>query len=80
MDFTQPYAESGLVVVVALKEVNSNAWAFLKPFSVQMWCVTLASFIFVGAVVWILEHRLNEEFRGPKRQQLITILWLVCTF
>ncbi|KAK2988035.1 hypothetical protein RJ640_011298 [Escallonia rubra] len=76
VDFTQPYMESGLVVVVPVKKMKSSAWAFLKPFSWQMWCVTGSFFVLVGAVVWILEHRINEEFRGPPRQQLNTILCL----
>lgn len=77
VDFTQPYMESGLVVVAPVKRVKSSAWAFLKPFTWQMWAVTCAFFVLVGAVVWILEHRLNTDFRGPPRRQLITIFWLV---
>ncbi|KAF6175777.1 hypothetical protein GIB67_035904 [Kingdonia uniflora] len=75
VDFTQPFIGSGLVVVSPVKGINSSAWAFLKPFSVQMWCVTGAFFLLVGAVVWILEHRINPEFRGPPSQQLVTIFW-----
>ncbi|XP_022986246.1 glutamate receptor 3.4-like [Cucurbita maxima] len=75
VDFTQPFMESGLVVVTVVNEEKSSPWAFLRPFTVQMWAVTAIFFIFVGAVVWILEHRTNEEFRGPPRQQLITIFW-----
>nr|XP_019706769.1 glutamate receptor 3.5-like [Elaeis guineensis] len=75
VDFTQPYIESGLIIVAPVKEINSSAWAFLKPFTVQMWCVTGAFFLFVGAVVWILEHRINSEFRGSPRKQLVTIFW-----
>ncbi|KAK9677948.1 hypothetical protein RND81_11G177500 [Saponaria officinalis] len=75
VDFTQPYIESGLVVVTTVRKVKSSAWAFLKPFTLQMWLVTGAFFILVGAVVWILEHRFNSEFRGPPSQQLLTILW-----
>ncbi|XP_007045620.2 PREDICTED: glutamate receptor 3.4 [Theobroma cacao] len=75
VDFTQPYMESGLVVVAPVKEAKSNPWAFLKPFTKEMWFVTAAFFLFVGAVVWILEHRINHEFRGPPSQQLITIFW-----
>lgn len=77
MDFTQPYIESGLVVVAHVKPKNSSAWAFLKPFSLTMWFVIAGFFLFVGAVVWILEHRINTEFRGSPRQQLVTIFWLV---
>ncbi|XP_042505195.1 glutamate receptor 3.4-like isoform X2 [Macadamia integrifolia] len=75
VDFTQPYIESGLIVVAPVKKIKSSAWAFLKPFTFQMWCVTGAFFLFVGAVVWILEHRINAEFRGPPRQQLVTVFW-----
>ncbi|KAL4359695.1 hypothetical protein AHAS_Ahas08G0103100 [Arachis hypogaea] len=75
VDFTQPYMESGLVVVVPVKEIKSSPWSFLKPFTTKMWLVTGAFFLFVGAVVWILEHRHNEEFRGPPRKQIITVCW-----
>ncbi|XP_072988214.1 glutamate receptor 3.5-like [Typha latifolia] len=75
VDFTQPYIESGLIIVAPVKERDSNAWAFMKPFTIQMWCVTGAFFLFVGAVIWILEHRTNTEFRGSPRQQLVTICW-----
>ncbi|PWA76693.1 glutamate receptor 3.4 [Artemisia annua] len=75
VDFTQPYMESGLVIVVAVKAAKPKPWAFLKPFTIEMWLVTGGFFLFVGFVVWILEHRLNHEFRGPPSQQLITIFW-----
>ncbi|CAA0816073.1 Glutamate receptor 3.4 [Striga hermonthica] len=75
VDFTQPYLESGLVVVAPVRQVKSSPWAFLKPFTWQMWAVTGVFFLFVGAVVWILEHRLNTEFRGSPRQQLVTVFW-----
>ncbi|XP_051198638.1 glutamate receptor 3.5 isoform X2 [Lolium perenne] len=74
-EFTQPYIEAGLVIVAPARRANSSAWAFLKPFTVEMWCVTGALFLFVGVVVWILEHRTNEEFRGSPRQQVLTIFW-----
>lgn len=75
VDFTQPFMPSGLVVVVPFKEQKSSPWSFLQPFTTQMWCVTGAFFLFVGSVVWILEHRLNPEFRGSPRKQLITVFW-----
>ncbi|KAL7128815.1 hypothetical protein ABFS83_13G019000 [Erythranthe nasuta] len=75
VDFTQPYMESGLVVVAPVRQSKSSPWAFLMPFTWQMWGVTGIFFLLVGAVVWILEHRTNTEFRGSPRQQLITIFW-----
>ena len=75
VDFTQPFIESGLVVVAPVKKLESSAWAFLRPFTPMMWCVTAIFFLVVGAVVWILEHRFNDDFRGPPKKQLVTILW-----
>ncbi|GAB2289304.1 hypothetical protein Dimus_023608 [Dionaea muscipula] len=76
VDFTQPYAESGLVVVTPFKKLNSGRpLSFLQPFTPLTWGVILLSFVVIGVVVWILEHRINEEFRGPPIQQLRTILW-----
>ncbi|CAN0873755.1 Glutamate receptor 3.6 [Linum grandiflorum] len=79
-DFTQPYVESGLVVVAPVRTRNSNSWAFLRPFTPAMWAVTGIFFLIVGAVIWILEHRLNDDFRGPPRRQVTTILWFPSHF
>lgn len=75
VDFTQPYIESGLTIVAPVKKSNTDAWAFLRPFTGMMWAVTALFFLIVGAVVWILEHRTNDEFRGPPKQQVVTTLW-----
>jgi ionotropic glutamate receptor len=75
VDFTQPYAASGLVVVAPFRKMNTGAWAFLRPFSALLWGISALFFLIFGAVMWILEHRQNDDFRGSPKQQLITILW-----
>ncbi|XP_039122464.1 glutamate receptor 3.1-like isoform X2 [Dioscorea cayenensis subsp. rotundata] len=77
LDFTQPYIESGLVIVAPLKKLRSNAWAFSRPFTLKLWCATGVAIVLVGVVVWILERRVNEEFRhgGNPRKQIFTIFW-----
>ncbi|XP_057833443.1 glutamate receptor 3.6 isoform X2 [Cryptomeria japonica] len=76
VDFTQPYTETGLVMVVAIAdEGSSEPWAFLRPFTPAMWITTVAFFIFTGAVVWLLEHRRNRQFRGTPRKQVLTFIW-----
>ncbi|RID50419.1 hypothetical protein BRARA_H01149, partial [Brassica rapa] len=75
VDFTQPYIESGLVVVAAVTKLNDTPWAFLRPFTPPMWAVTAAFFLIIGSVIWVLEHRINDEFRGPPGSQVVTILW-----
>lgn len=63
------------MILVPTKNYKSNAWAFLHPFTLGMWGVTGAFFLVVGTVIWILEHRFNDEFRGPPRKQIITVIW-----
>jgi ionotropic glutamate receptor len=54
---------------------RNNFWIFLKPLSLDLWLATFATFISTGLVIWVLEHRINNEFRGPLGQQLGTIFW-----
>ncbi|XP_024963969.1 glutamate receptor 3.2-like [Cynara cardunculus var. scolymus] len=75
VDFTHPYMESGLVVVVHIRKPDSSSWAYLQPFSPPLWVVTAFLFLCVGVVVWLLEHRHNDEFRGPPKRQFVTVLW-----
>ncbi|XP_043692027.1 glutamate receptor 3.7-like [Telopea speciosissima] len=72
-DFTQPYVATGLVIVAPIGNKRSSAWVFLRPFTVEMWCTTAAFFLLIGLVIWILEHRINKDFRGPPRRQLMTM-------
>ncbi|KAE8780810.1 Glutamate receptor 3.1 [Hordeum vulgare] len=74
-DFTQPFIETGLVILAPVKRHITTSWAFLQPFTLEMWCVTGLFFLVVGVVVWVLEHRINDEFRGSPREQMITIFW-----
>nr|XP_043621708.1 glutamate receptor 3.7 [Erigeron canadensis] len=73
VDFTQPYATSGLVIVIPINNSKGSAWVFLRPFTVEMWCVTAAAFVLIAFVIWLLEHRVNDDFRGPLKRQLVTI-------
>ncbi|XP_011008403.1 PREDICTED: glutamate receptor 3.7 [Populus euphratica] len=73
VDFSQPYASTGLVIVAPIRNSKSSAWVFLKPFTAEMWCVTAASFVMIAVVIWVLEHRVNDDFRGPPRRQIVTM-------
>lgn len=76
VDFTLPYTESGVSMVVPIKEDKiKNEWIFLKPLTTDLWLVSLAFFFFTGFVVWVIEHRINNEFRGPPSQQMGTIFY-----
>ncbi|XP_048133137.1 glutamate receptor 2.1-like [Rhodamnia argentea] len=76
VDFTLPYTESGVVMLVPYKDNKSkNAWVFLKPLTWDLWLTSGCFFVFIALVVWILEHRINEDFRGPATQQVGTSFW-----
>ncbi|KAF1872869.1 hypothetical protein Lal_00015971 [Lupinus albus] len=72
VDFTVPYAESGLSMITTQKYENS-ALMFLKPFSGKMWAVTGGIFIYTVIVVWYLERE-SKEFDGNWKSQLGTAL------
>ncbi|TQD78896.1 hypothetical protein C1H46_035554 [Malus baccata] len=67
VDFTLPYTESGVSMVVPIKHSKSRqgALVFLKPFTWDLWVITCCCFILIGFVIWVLEHRINEDFGGP---------------
>lgn len=73
VDYTQPYATTGLVIVVPINNSKASAWVFLRPFTIEMWCATATAFILIAFVIWLLEHRVNDDFRGPLKRQLVTI-------
>ncbi|KAK7351327.1 hypothetical protein VNO77_10694 [Canavalia gladiata] len=76
VDFTLPYTESGVTMVVPLKDNRKrNAWTFLKPLTLDLWVTTACLFVFIGFVVWVLEHKINNKFRGPAAHQIGTSLW-----
>ncbi|KAK3010508.1 hypothetical protein RJ639_010733 [Escallonia herrerae] len=75
-DFTLPYTESGVLMVVPVKDnKEKNVWVFLRPLTWELWVTSFCSFVFVGFVVWFLEHRINEDFRGPPSHEVGLIFW-----
>ncbi|GLT49417.1 hypothetical protein SLA2020_229730 [Shorea laevis] len=76
VDFTLPFTESGVVMVVPIrKDLNKNAWVFLKPLTLDLWVTSGCFFVFIGFVIWVLEHRVNEDFRGPPLYHIGTSYW-----
>ncbi|KAL5206658.1 hypothetical protein ABZP36_034867 [Zizania latifolia] len=76
VDFTLPFTESGVRMLVPVHDRrHKTAWTFLKPLTASLWLGTGAFFVFTGCVVWLIEHRTNEEFRGPPVSQIGTIFY-----
>ncbi|KAL2494936.1 Glutamate receptor 2.7 [Forsythia ovata] len=74
VEFTQPFMESGLSMLVPVKKTQM-AWIFVKPFTRNMWMVTFAILFYTMFVVWFIEHQSNPEFKGPWKDQLGTAMW-----
>ncbi|PIA28570.1 hypothetical protein AQUCO_06800019v1, partial [Aquilegia coerulea] len=76
VDFTLPYTEGGVAMMVLNKHANKkSAWIFLQPLTKDLWLTTGAFFILTGFVIWVLEHRINKAFRGPPSQHVGMIFW-----
>ena len=76
VDFTLPYTDSGVTMIVPIKGIKTkNAWVFLKPLTWDLWTTTGCFFVLIGFVVWVLEHRINQDFRGPPSHQIGTGFW-----
>ncbi|KAJ4959376.1 hypothetical protein NE237_026487 [Protea cynaroides] len=76
VDFTVPHSESGVVVVVPMKDdLEREIWMFVKPLSQGLWLVTIAGFIYIGVIVWILEYPTNTTLGVSRGERLQASLW-----
>lgn len=65
VDFTLPYTESGVQMVVPLREKwRMSLWVFLKPIESILWGAMLAVFLSTGLVIWLTERRDSTYFGG----------------
>jgi len=80
-DFPLPYTESGVSMIVPIKEdPNKNPLVFLKPLTTGLWLVSLSFFVFTGFVVWAIEHKINDDFTGPWHRQIgVTLFFAFST-
>ncbi|KAK9936487.1 hypothetical protein M0R45_013327 [Rubus argutus] len=78
VEFTQPYIESSLILIVPQK-AEQLAWMFLKPLTWQMWAATGGVLVYTILVVWFLERPSNPEFSGPLKNQIGTATWFTFT-
>ncbi|XP_031483731.1 glutamate receptor 2.7-like [Nymphaea colorata] len=78
VDFTLPYLESGVSMIVPVQPRDDNAWVFLKPMTRPLWLTTGAFFVLTGIVVWILERGCSgSEFQGPPSEQTGKVFYFI---
>ncbi|XP_059063925.1 glutamate receptor 3.2 isoform X1 [Cryptomeria japonica] len=75
VDFTQPYTDTGLVIMVPIKNTKSSAWAFMKPFTLSMWLTALAFILLTAFLILLFERHENDAFTGETARQLEISLW-----
>ncbi|KAK1550053.1 hypothetical protein Q3G72_012907 [Acer saccharum] len=77
VDFTLPYSESGVTMLVPVTHgKHIDMWIFLQPWRWDLWVAVIASFVFMGIVIRIMEHpTVNTAFAGSRNRQLGMTLW-----
>ncbi|XP_027090927.1 glutamate receptor 2.7-like [Coffea arabica] len=80
-DFSQPYLDSGLVMVVAVKpDTIATKILVLKAFKLSMWTIMAAMTMYTGVTIWLYEHaNENPDFGGTFPQNIRTMLWYSVT-
>ncbi|XP_047956321.1 glutamate receptor 2.9-like isoform X2 [Salvia hispanica] len=81
-EFSQPYIESGLVMVVTVKPgLKDSKFIALNPFTKMMWLQFAAVSTATGFVIWLSEFATgNDQFtRNSIFQTICSILWLSVT-
>ncbi|OEL14159.1 Glutamate receptor 2.7 [Dichanthelium oligosanthes] len=73
VDFTVPYTESGIAMVVPVKEtVNKNTWIFLKPLTPGMWIVLIVWLCFLLVLTSSYTANLSSILTVQQLQPTVT--------
>ncbi|XP_050221410.2 glutamate receptor 3.2-like [Mercurialis annua] len=64
VEFSQPYAEARLVMVVHTETDKSMTWLFLSLFTPCMWFLLAATSFFTGLVISLVEHMNHNNGGG----------------
>ncbi|KAL6861894.1 hypothetical protein ACP4OV_017594 [Aristida adscensionis] len=76
VDFTMPYTESGVSMLVLAKSNDKGSmWIFLEPLTKDLWIATMVFIFFTGLVVWMIENPSNRGFQGSGLRQFSTAFY-----
>lgn len=78
VEFTHPYTETGLVMVVPATSYHGQ-WLFVKPFTLGMWALTIMANFYTGLVVWVIERKHSPQLQGSAFNQTGILLSLAFT-
>lgn len=63
-----------VMVVVGKKENPIETWMFSKTFTTKMWLLMIVMHMFIGFVIWLIEHEKNSDLKG-----FGTMIWFCVT-
>ncbi|MED6195267.1 hypothetical protein PIB30_036352 [Stylosanthes scabra] len=72
VDFTLPYAESGVRMLIRVGNGGNrhlNMWIFLRPFSWDLWLSIILACAFIGASITFMERRNNMHNNNNHQDQ-----------
>ncbi|XP_037434543.1 glutamate receptor 2.8-like [Triticum dicoccoides] len=80
VDFTLPYTESGVAMVVPAKSSRTNnTWIFVEPLSRDLWLGSIILFFYTWVVLWLLEflgNNTNIPGEVPRKLGIMTFFSL----
>uniref|UniRef100_A0A2N9FRY3 Ionotropic glutamate receptor C-terminal domain-containing protein n=1 Tax=Fagus sylvatica TaxID=28930 RepID=A0A2N9FRY3_FAGSY len=81
VEFTQPYTETGLLMIVPEKHKKANSMDVHEAIYLgRVWLVTAIMLNYTMFIVWFLEHQSNPEFQGSSKDKIGTAMWFaLCT-
>ncbi|KAL8242633.1 hypothetical protein R6Q59_012935 [Mikania micrantha] len=78
VEFTHPFTEIGLMMVVPITSYH-HQWLFVKPFTFDMWVVTIMFNIYNAFVIYLIEKKHSHELQGSVVNQIGILLSLAFT-
>lgn len=81
-EFSQPYMDSGLVMVVTVRpDSTKESFMFLRAFTTKMWLLMAVMSLYTGFVVWLTENvECNPDFESSSVSHHVgKMLWFSVT-
>ncbi|KAK7291903.1 hypothetical protein RIF29_07445 [Crotalaria pallida] len=69
VDFTLPYTESGVRMLVPVQHGRQTMWIFVRPFSWELWLSIVVFSMLIGAVIFFMEKRNVNSFPAREGSQ-----------
>lgn len=79
-DFTMPYTQSGVSMLVLAEDAPDIRWTFVEPLDGMLWLVTMVFLLYTGIVVWMTELPTHQEYQELSWRQCGTAIYFIfCT-